>query len=105
MRTHQLIDERSLALGRAVVGKIDADPYCRGVERARQVCSHWMRLHDNAYIRKWRSILARTWPEIRTVLLDPSEEGQALRQCSPFCGVLTPGERWEIYRRYRDRQE
>jgi len=35
---------------------------------------------------------------VRAVLLDESDEGQRLRQSDPFCGVLTPRERWEIYR-------
>jgi hypothetical protein len=43
-------------------------------------------------------ILQRSWPEIRTNLLDDSEEGRRLRQNDPFCGILTPVERWEIYR-------
>ena len=35
---------------------------------------------------------------MRAVLLDESDEGQRLRQNDPFCGVLTPKERWAIYR-------
>ena len=38
----------------------------------------------------------------RAVLLDESEEGQRLRQSSPFCGILTPRERWAIYREHRE---
>jgi hypothetical protein len=93
MRTHQLIDERSLALARAVVAKIDTDPHRQGLQRARDVRSRWMALHDNGYIRNWHSILGSTWPEIQAILLKCSEAGQAFRQCSPFCGVPTPGER------------
>jgi hypothetical protein len=44
------------------------------------------------------AILQGSWPEIRSVLLDESEEGKRLRQNSPFCGILTPVERWAIYR-------
>jgi len=43
-------------------------------------------------------ILQRPWPEIRNILLNESEEGTRLRQSDPFCGILTPAERWEIYR-------
>ena len=43
------------------------------------------------------SILQRPWEEVRTLLLDESDEGQRLRQTDPFCGILTPEERWQIY--------
>jgi hypothetical protein len=61
-----------------------------------------MKLHDNSYIKRWNRILKASWPEVRKTLLDTSEKGKALRQCSPFGGVLTPRERWRIYRRFRD---
>jgi hypothetical protein len=48
------------------------------------------------------SILERPRPEIRRILLDESDEGQRLRQSDPFCGILTPEERWEFYRQARD---
>ena len=38
------------------------------------------------------------WPEIGSILFDDSEEGRRLRQSDPFSGILTPAERWEIYR-------
>jgi hypothetical protein len=39
---------------------------------------------------------------VRAVLLDESDEGQRLRQSDPFCGILTPEERWKIYREYSE---
>jgi hypothetical protein len=47
------------------------------------------------------AILSRDWPEVRGILLDDSEEGRRMRQSDPFCGILTPAERWEIYREFR----
>ncbi len=52
--------------------------------------------------REWSNLLDRPWEEIRSLLLDESELGQRLRQSDPFCGILTPQERWEIYRAFRD---
>jgi hypothetical protein len=52
---------------------------------------------------EWSVIMTRPWEEIRTILLDESEEGQRLRQSDPFCGILSPEERWEIYRDFADR--
>jgi len=49
---------------------------------------------------EWQAILARPVGEICAVLTADTDEGQRLRQNSPFAGVLTPAEVWEIKRRY-----
>lgn len=95
MRTHQEIDERSLA--RAIVEKIDKDPLRQGLQRARDTRARW---NPCAVIAEWKAILQGDWDDIRMVLLDESDDGQRLRQSSPFCGVLAPRERWEMYRRF-----
>ena len=101
MKTHEGIDQRSLAMARAIVEKIDRDPQRKGLEKARGTCERWLNMRSSSAIREWREILQRPWEEIRAVLLDESEEGRRLRQSGPFCGILTPHERWEIYRAYR----
>ncbi len=102
MRTHQEIDDRSLALARAIVARIDADPLRSGLTRARRTCARWTQdpAIRSEYIDRWCAILDRDWPAIRAVLLDTSADGVALRQCSPFAGVLPPTERWRIYREH-----
>ncbi len=102
MRTHQGIEQRSLVMMRAIVEKIDRDPERCGLEKARSVCRRWLTMHDNPYIGCWERILRGEWNEIRRILLEDSEEARALRQTNPFCGVLTPKERWKIYRECRD---
>ncbi|MBV9494859.1 MAG: hypothetical protein JOZ54_11485 [Acidobacteria bacterium] len=100
MRTHQEIDERSLAMVRRIVAKIDADPDRRGLEHARRVCERWV-TQGIASAREWLVLLEKPWSDVRSILLDESDEGQRLRQTDPFCGILTPAERWQIYREYR----
>ena len=95
MRDHQAIDRRSLEMARRIVAKIDAD--LRGLEHARQVCARWVE-RGNVPAREWLAILERPWSEVRRILLEDSEESRRLRQNDPFCGILTPVERWEIYR-------
>jgi hypothetical protein len=95
MKTHEAIDQRSLAMARRIVEKVDADP--RGLEHARQVCARWVE-RGNVPAREWMQILERPWPEIRRILLEDSEESRRRRQNDPFCGILDPRERWEIYR-------
>jgi hypothetical protein len=97
MRTHAAIDRRSLEMARRIVAKIDADPDRRGFEHARRVCRRWVEL-ERPTATEWLNILQRPWEEVRQILLDHSDEGRRLRQSDPFCGILTPVERWEIYR-------
>jgi len=100
MKTHEQIDLRSLALARAVVEAIDGDLTRAGLEVARQTCVRWYRQNPTPALAEWLSILDRDWESVRGVLLEPGEGGRRLRQSSPFCGVLSPRERWEIYRRF-----
>ena len=101
MKTHQQIDKRSLALARAIVAKIDADPHCIGLQKARSVCERWYKMNHQTAAKEWLDILQKPWNEIKTILLDESEKGRRLRQNSPFCGILRNKERWDIYRKYR----
>lgn len=86
---------------RRIVAKIDADPERRGLEHAKSVCARWV-AQGIASAREWLPLLERPWNDVRALLLDESDEGQRLRQTDPFCGILTPQERWQIYREARD---
>ena len=97
MKDHQAIDRRSLSMARRIVAKIDEDPSREGLAHARRVCERWLE-RGNVPAREWIKILDRPWSEIRVILLDDSEESRRLRQNDPFCGILTPLERWDIYR-------
>jgi len=103
MKTHGDIDQRSLELARAIVAKIDHDPARNGLSKARATCERWLRERPAPSTREWQNILTGTWEQIRQVLLDESEEGRRLRQSDPFCGILTPQERWSIYRRFNEK--
>lgn len=95
-----MIDERGLALARRIVEKIDSDPTRLGLEHARIVCDRWYQNSPTKAYAEWKNILAENWETIKTVLLDTSERGKQLRQNSPFCGILTPEERSQIFRSY-----
>jgi hypothetical protein len=65
-------------MARRIAAKIDSDPAREGLDHAREVCDGsggGMSLRN-----EWMAILDRNWPEIRSVLLDDSEEGRRLRQ-------------------------
>jgi hypothetical protein len=100
LRGHQRIDRRSLALHRAIAEKLRADPSLMAIaldniERRSRAGSR-----SQPYWDAWREILQRPLPEILDLLEDESERMTALRQATPFAGVLTPAERWAIYEEF-----
>ena len=103
MNSHHRIDMRSLELANAVISKVEPDPE-RGIEIARNVCSRWLERGGSSAVTEWWTILSRSWDEIKAILLDPTDYGQRLRQSNPFCGILTPTERWDLYRRFAARE-
>lgn len=102
MRTHQQIDQRSLAMGKAIVARIDGDPLKAGLIKAKATCQRWLECNPMPVYREWLEVLDKPWEEIRALLLDETELGQRLRQSDPFCGILTPQERWAIYRSFHE---
>ena len=100
--SHSQIDKRSRLLAEEVARKIDADPNGHGLAHARALCARWLALPSaSPDLKRWQDILSRPWADIRAHLLDPSEEGARLRQSSPFCGVLSPHERWRVYKEFK----
>jgi hypothetical protein len=100
LRGHQRIDRRSLALHRAIAGKLRADPALIAI--AIDNIERWSRAggRSQPYFDAWREILSRPLPEILDLLGEEGERMTALRQATPFAGVLTPAERWAIYDRF-----
>ena len=52
---------------------------------------------SGAYLDRWRELLALPLEELLVLIQEDSEAMRAMRQSSPFAGVLRPKERWEIY--------
>jgi hypothetical protein len=75
-----------------------ADPSV--LERARERVRIWAErggAHPE-YVEAWKSVLSRTPEEIAAFLVDRGEHACALRQVTPFAGVLDPRERWKHWR-------
>jgi hypothetical protein len=52
-------------------------------------------------LREWQTILSNhSLNEVLEILIEDSDEGQRLRQSSPFSGILSQRERLEVFRRY-----
>lgn len=98
MDLHRLAEERSLALHRAVAARLIADPAL--VERARERVREWVasgRIHVE-YAEAWTRILGAPVEDVARAITDESEAARALRQTTPFAGVVPPRERWAIWR-------
>jgi len=91
LRGHQRIDQRSLALHRAIAEKLRAHPALLDI--ARDNLDRWTvaGTRSQPYWDAWREILSRPLQ---------SERMTALRQATPFAGVLQHAERWAIYARF-----
>lgn len=95
MRTHQEIDSRSLALHRLVAAKIRNDPAL--FERARATLARWRSsvcVQSQPYLEEWQRLMDQGADVCLTVAVDDSEKATAMRQSSPFSGLLTNRERF-----------
>ena len=92
LKTHREIDQRSIKLARAVAEKIDGQPTLLNQVKV------WLAGRPEECLSEWRELLELPWNQVRQALLDESETGHQRRQNSPFVGILTPQERWAIYR-------
>jgi hypothetical protein len=102
MRSHEWIDQRSLALDQAIAEKLRAEPAL--LDRARVTLARWIAQRQPAIppvLREWETCLARmSFAEILDLLTSGRERARRLPQSSPFCGILSPGERLAILKRY-----
>jgi hypothetical protein len=97
---HSFIDQRSLAFHVAITEKLRLEPeLLNGVrDRLKRISSDSRLSHStrDAY-REWLEFIERhSFKEVLAFLVDPSEEGNRLRQATPFSGILTPEERAAI---------
>ena len=80
LRGHQRIDQRSLALHRAIAAKLRRDPALLTIALDR-----WSQTagRSQPYWDEWRSILARPLPEVLELLEEEREHMTAMRQATP----------------------
>jgi hypothetical protein len=102
---HEYQDKVSMELAKRVAAELPMRPEL--IELARNNLRRWSeRNHDSpallACYEEWRQILERPLPEIMTILVAATDDGQRLRQNSPFAGAVHYRDVWEIKRRLRD---
>ena len=102
MRDHRLLDQRSLALHNLVAEKIRQNPVL--LEKAKQTLANWRTSVCPAtqpYLDEWEQILNADLETCLAAITEDSEHANALRQSSPFCGILSHQERFEFLRQWR----
>jgi len=102
--SHEFQDAVSLELARRTAARLRASPALLDVAHAN--LARWKNQNAGApsLLRcydEWQRILGRTLEQICDLLCAQTEEGQRLRQNSPFAGILSPAEVWEIKNQLR----
>ena len=97
MRTHQEIDQRSLILHRFVVDKIRRDPTL--FDLAKATLARWRTTGGAAsqpYLAQWQALVDEGMEACLHMAVEESQRGDALRQSSPFSGILSNSERFKL---------
>lgn len=82
----------------AVADALQARPELADDARRRVVAWRESGAVHGDYIAAWSELLDRPLEELCAFLVDRGHRARALRQASPFAGVLAPRERWRIHR-------
>jgi hypothetical protein len=96
---HRLAELRSLAMHRRIAELIEDDPAV--LEKARSRVGRWLDGSEYSsaspsYALRWRELLAGPQQRLLSVMTSDDEESRALRQSSPFAGILSDRERRAI---------
>jgi hypothetical protein len=101
---HEFQDRVSLEIARQVAARLRASPGLLTV--AQKNLDRWSRANAETPLlmrsyAEWRQILERPLDVVCELLCLETEVGQRLRQNSPFAGILSPSEVWDIKFRLR----
>lgn len=99
---HQLAEARSLAAHRLIAEHLRENPEL--VLRARERVADWAARGtvNPHYCRAWQEWLDLPLAALLCRLEGTDEEARALRQVTPFAGVLSPRQRWRIWKAVRE---
>jgi len=95
---HQWLDQRSLALHQLIAEKIRKDPAL--FENVKRTLARWRTIvcaNSQPYVKKWQRLVDLGMEACLAAAVEESEHAAAMRQASPFCGILSNEERWEFF--------
>ncbi len=99
--SHQFLDRLALAFHLAVAARLTVAPDLV-LRQARENLNHWLKLHTpesrtGKSLREWQKLIeSHNLRVLLAKMTEDTDEGQRLRQSSPFVGVLSPQEREEL---------
>lgn len=93
-QAHLTAERRGLAYHRVVAERLD-EQLVTEARRRIDALGEQGKIHPR-YAEQWREVLSRPILEIAEAIASEGEEGRALRQSSPFAGVLNEQERRAI---------
>jgi hypothetical protein len=101
LRGHERIDRRSVVLHHAIAIKLRENPALLDI--ARENLDRWSAASGRSqpYWDAWRKLINGPFEDLLKLLVEDSETMTALRQATPFAGVLSPVERWKIYDEFK----
>lgn len=105
-RTHQTLDQRSLALHRLIAEKIKRNPML--FEKVVNTLIRWKSIvaaSSQPYVHEWELLVQQGMAQCLSVATEESPRATALRQSSPFCGILTNAERTQFFKTWRPVQD
>ncbi len=104
MDPHRLAELRSLAYHRGVARRLRDDP--SAIELAKRRVRAWRERGVAAhYAARWEELLEGPLEALVRVLVADDEHGRAMRQATPFAGVIGPRDRWRIWDEVRREAE
>jgi hypothetical protein len=95
--THQEIDQRTRAIHLLIAEKIRQNPLL--LEKAKDTIARWQKIVCNRSLpdlHEWDQLIDQGVDVCLAVITSESEHATALRQSSPFVGILTNRERFEF---------
>jgi hypothetical protein len=100
---HRLAEERSLEAHRRVAERVRRDPTL--ISAARATLRRWVDAGTVApvYERLWTEALDGPLEALLALLVAETDHARAMRQVSPFAGLLPPRERWSLWREVAER--
>lgn len=95
---HRKNDLYSLRLHQAIASKLRADPDTVLSKARANLEARRDRANESYYVCEWERLLYGPLDKLVAVMVEDSEYATALRQATPFSGVLWPAEGWAIHR-------
>lgn len=94
---HRSAERRSVAYHRRIAQKLLHRPELVQEVRAKLYRAAAGERPDH-YAERWKALLDRPLDELVAFMISDSPEARDCRQSSPFAGLLTPTERWEVWK-------